>query len=36
LTNIARERLGLAALRRWTDGAAPRVEHYEDLPLFAR
>jgi DNA modification methylase len=35
LRNIARERLGLAALSRWTDGAAPRPETHTDLPLFA-
>jgi DNA modification methylase len=35
LRDIARERLGLAALTRWTDGAAPRPETHTDLPLFA-
>jgi DNA modification methylase len=35
LRDIARERLGLAALTRWTEGAAPRAEAYTDLPLFA-
>jgi hypothetical protein len=35
LRDIARERLGLAALSRWTEGAAPRPETHTDLPLFA-
>jgi DNA modification methylase len=35
LATIARERLGLAALTRWTEGAAPRPETHTDLPLFA-
>jgi len=35
LHDIARERLGLAALHRWTEGAAPRPETHTDLPLFA-
>jgi DNA modification methylase len=35
LRNIARERLSLAALTRWTEGAAPRHETHTDLPLFA-
>jgi DNA modification methylase len=35
LRDIARERLGLAALARWTEGAPPRAETHTDLPLFA-
>jgi len=35
LSTIARERLGLAALDAWRHGAAPRVETFTDLPLFA-
>jgi hypothetical protein len=34
LRDIARERLGLAALHAWTHGDTPRVEQYTDLPLF--
>jgi DNA modification methylase len=35
LTHIARERLGLAALHRWTHGAVAQPTTYTDLPLFA-
>jgi DNA modification methylase len=35
LSTIARERLGLADLHRWTHGAAARVLRFDDLPLFA-
>jgi DNA methylase len=35
LRDIARERLGLAALERWTRGYAPPPTRYDDLPLFA-
>lgn len=34
LRDIARERIGLAALHRWSHGATTRTESYEDLPLF--
>lgn len=34
LRDIARERLGLAALQRWEHGATTRAESYGDLPLF--
>lgn len=35
LHDIARERLGLTALKAWQEGAAPRQDRFDDLPLFA-
>jgi DNA modification methylase len=35
LRNIARVRLGLTALEEWQNGAAPRQDRFDDLPLFS-
>jgi DNA modification methylase len=36
LQNIARERLGLTALKEWHEGCDTRYERFDDLPLFAQ